>query len=107
MWIDPDFVVALLNALFELQLDLGPTTADIREVHLVQGDNLRFLRQARVEQRQLAVDLVKIQQRVLGQTIQYVDQQARALNMAQEIMSQAHPEVSPFDQTGDIRQDQG
>ena len=78
------------------------------QIALVANDDLRALSQHRAELCQLLVDLFKILNgftALAARNIHHMQQQAAALHMAQEVMSQTDALAGTLDQAGDVGAD--
>ena len=91
--------------LFQCAGQLGPGRPHVRQVHLVEHDNLRLVHELGVEQLQFLVDGLVIAQGIWADAVQQVNEHARALDVAQERMPQAYAGVGALDQPRDIGQD--
>ena len=77
---------------------------------MLTATHLRLVGQRRAVQLQFAADGAVVLQRVAavgGQRLDQVDQHARPLDVAQELVAQADAAVRPLDQAGQVGQDEG
>ena len=75
------------------------------QVELVGGDHGQLLEQRRVVRLELVADCLVVALRVVGGEVDDMEQQPRALDMTQEGMAQAGAATGPFDQAGQVGDD--
>ena len=83
---------------------------DNRQVELVEDDNLSFMRQFRVEERQFPVDRLVFPDRIPVRhpgEVEDVEEQVGPLHMPEEAVAQSGALVGALDETGDIGDDEG
>ena len=88
--------------LCQLFLQPGPDCPRLGQVNFIENDQLRALRQRRVEQHHLLIDHLIIAQWVGTCPVKQVDQNAAAFDMAQKVQSQPDAVMGPLQQPGNI-----
>ncbi len=83
-----------------------PLRLRVRQIELVQRDDLRLVREARTVLREFAIDRLVRGERIIARAVEQVNQDARALDVAQKFIAETRAQVRAFDQTGNIRENQ-
>ena len=98
------FVAGRFDFLLE-RFDLGR----IRQINLIGRDNLLLFRQLRAVNGQLLIDDAEIFQRIApfaSRRVQHMNQDARALHMAQKFVAEPDAAARPLDESRNVRHDE-
>src|SRR6267142_806749 len=84
----------------------GHVVASLGQVDLVQGDKLGPLTETVAVRVELAVDRGDVRERVLARRVDDMDDEARPLDVAQELLAESRALARALDEAGDVSDDE-
>ena len=94
--------MASMPRCFNTGVHFVPVVLRFDQIDLVEGDDLQFAGQPVAKRGQLGVDGVEIRDRIGLRSVEQVDQDARALDVAQKFVAQTLAQAGTLDQAGDV-----